>query len=138
MQTQFKQFLFGSEDSVGDFVIAHLPHFGDFSLLKVKLGSPDGTEADRAIILAIKAIVPHLPLTVDANGGWKLSDAVKMCQWLEEKGVIYVEQPLSAGQERDLIDLYQKSPLPIFVDESCFSSQDIPKLADRVQEFDWP
>ncbi|MFM6663955.1 MAG: enolase C-terminal domain-like protein, partial [Microcystis panniformis] len=77
-------------------------------------------------------IVPHLPLTVDANGGWQFSDAVKMCQWLKEKGVIYVEQPLSAGQERDLIDLYQKSPLPIFVDESCFSSQDIPKLADRV------
>ncbi|MFM6436986.1 MAG: enolase C-terminal domain-like protein, partial [Microcystis panniformis] len=67
-----------------------------------------------------------------ANGGWQFSDAVKMCQWLKEKGVIYVEQPLSAGQERDLIDLYQKSPLPIFVDESCFSSQDIPKLADRV------
>ncbi len=51
-----------------------------------------------------------MPLTVDANGGWQFSDAVKMCQWLEEKGVIYVEQPLSVGQERDLIDLYQKSP----------------------------
>jgi hypothetical protein len=30
LQTQFKQFLFGIEDSVGDVVIAHLPHFGDF------------------------------------------------------------------------------------------------------------
>jgi L-Ala-D/L-Glu epimerase len=104
----------------------------DFRLLKVKLGSPDGIEADQAIILAIKEIVPHLPLTVDANGGWNMSNAMKMCQWLGEKGVIYVEQPLQVGQERDLIDLYQKSPLPIFVDESCFSSQDIPKLADRV------
>ncbi|ROI04190.1 dipeptide epimerase [Microcystis aeruginosa FACHB-524] len=120
-----------SPENVGKRVLDWL-EIGDFSLLKVKLGSPDGIEADRAIILAIKEIVPHLPLTVDANGGWRFSDAVKMCQWLKEKGVIYVEQPLSVGQERDLIDLYQKSPLPIFVDESCFSSQDIPKLADRV------
>ncbi|MFM6324609.1 MAG: enolase C-terminal domain-like protein, partial [Microcystis panniformis] len=89
-----------SPENVGKRVLDWL-EIGDFSLLKVKLGSPDGIEADRAIILAIKAIVPHLPLTVDANGGWQFSDAVKMCQWLKEKGVIYVEQPLSAGQERD-------------------------------------
>ncbi|MGB3204567.1 MAG: enolase C-terminal domain-like protein, partial [Crinalium sp.] len=34
--------------------------------------------------------------------------------------------------EVDLLVLKERSPLPIFVDESCFTSDDIPKLADRV------
>jgi L-Ala-D/L-Glu epimerase len=105
---------------------------GDFRLLKVKLGSPDGLEADRANILAIQQVAPHLPLTVDANGGWSLDNALKMCYWLEERKVLYVEQPLGVGRESELGELYQRSPLPIFVDESCFGSADIPALAPVV------
>jgi L-alanine-DL-glutamate epimerase-like enolase superfamily enzyme len=105
---------------------------GDFQLLKVKLGSPDGIEADKAIIRAIREVAPHLSLTVDANGGWTLNDAREMCYWLAEHKVIYVEQPLPVGKEADLSDLTPQSPLPIFVDESCFSSLDIPGLAPHV------
>jgi muconate cycloisomerase len=36
------------------------------------------------------------------------------------------------SQNADLAQLKQQSPLPIFVDESCFNSQDIPRLADFV------
>jgi L-alanine-DL-glutamate epimerase-like enolase superfamily enzyme len=55
-----------------------------------------------------------------------------MCSWLASQGVRHVEQPLAAGQEENLPMLYERSPLPIFVDESCFTSCDIPRLADRV------
>ena len=44
----------------------------------------------------------------------------------------YIEQPLRRGQEQDLPALFERSPLPIFVDESCFTSRDIPALSDRV------
>lgn len=101
--------------------------------VKVKLGSPQGIEADQAML---RTLLPELPpgakLSVDANGGWSLPDAVKLSHWLAEQGVTYIEQPLPQGQEDDLPRLYQASPLPIFVDESCFNSRDIPKLADRV------
>lgn len=106
------------------------------SVLKVKLGSPAGVEADQAMLKAIREAVPDAQLSVDANGGWSLEDAVMMCHWLAEWGVKYVEQPLRRGEElgdeSPLRKLYKHSPLPIFVDESCFTSKDIPLLADRV------
>jgi muconate cycloisomerase len=104
----------------------------DVQNLKVKLGSPKGIEADQAMLSAVQASAPKARLSIDANGGWNLEQAVTMCRWLVGHGVQYVEQPLPAGQEEDLKELYNDSPLPIFVDESCFTSQDIPRLADRV------
>ncbi|MFN3690222.1 MAG: enolase C-terminal domain-like protein, partial [Fimbriimonadales bacterium] len=71
-------------------------------------------------------------LRVDANGGWNLQDALTMCRWLAQRGVEYVEQPLPRGAEGDLPALYRESPLPLFVDESCFNTQDVVRLADRV------
>ncbi len=101
-------------------------------VLKIKLGSPAGIEADREMLLAVREEAPQAQLSVDANGGWSLDDAVKMCDWLASQDVRHVEQPLAIGQEEQLPTLYERSPLPIFVDESCFTSYDIPKLADRV------
>ncbi len=101
--------------------------------LKVKLGSPEGVEADKALLTAVRAEAPpDIALRVDANGGWDLPTALEMCQWLAEQGVEYVEQPLPRGQENLLPELYTRSPLPIFVDESCFDSRDVARLADRV------
>lgn len=101
-------------------------------VLKIKLGSPQGIEADREMLLAVREEAPTAQLTVDANGGWSLEAATQMCQWLAQQGVKYVEQPLAVGEEEHLTDLSARSPLPIFVDESCFTSRDIPQLANSV------
>jgi L-Ala-D/L-Glu epimerase len=104
----------------------------DARFLKIKLGNPLGIGADRAMMLAIKAQMPTAKLTVDANGGWNLEDAIYMSQWLADLDVKYLEQPLARGDEERLRELKQASPLPIFADESCFTSRDIPGLIDRV------
>jgi L-alanine-DL-glutamate epimerase-like enolase superfamily enzyme len=105
----------------------------DIQALKVKLGSPDGAAADRAMFEAVQTIAPHIPsISIDANGGWTLDTAIEMSHWLCDRGVTYLEQPLPQGQERDLPELLKRSPLPIFVDESCFTCGDIPALSDRV------
>lgn len=106
--------------------------FADVRLLKVKLGSPAGIAADREMFLAVKAAATTQDIFVDANGGWSLADAIDMCNWLANLGVKYVEQPLAQGQEDNLGQLKQRSPLPIFVDESCHTSNDIPQLARCV------
>ena len=106
--------------------------FTDVKVLKVKLGSPEGAEADRKMLTAVREEAPNLDLYVDANGGWNLTDANYMCRWLTDLGVKYVEQPLAKGEENKLAELRKYSPLPIFVDESCFDSKDIPKLANSV------
>ncbi len=101
-------------------------------VLKVKLGSPEGLAADRALVLAVREAAPEASISVDANGGWSLAAAIAMSEWLADQGVVHLEQPLAAGQEAELRELYERSPLPIFADESCFTSADVLKLADRV------
>ncbi|MDP5339176.1 MAG: dipeptide epimerase [Nodularia sp. (in: cyanobacteria)] len=106
--------------------------FMDVRLFKVKLGNPDGIDADKQMLLAVQQEAPGLELFVDANGGWSLEDAIYMCNWLADLGIKYVEQPLARGQETSLVQLKEKTPLPIFVDESCFTSSDIPHLVNYV------
>lgn len=102
--------------------------------LKVKLGSNDGIEADKAMYSEVLNYHKQYPIAirVDANGGWRLNDAKHMMQWLSERDCEYIEQPLKEGQEADLIHLYKNRPLPIFVDESCRLATDIPKWANAV------
>ena len=104
--------------------------FTDVKMLKVKLGSPDGIEADRKMLDAVREEAPTPDLYVDANGGWSLEDAQQMSFILADMGVKYIEQPLIRGQEQNLVQLKKLSPIPIFVDESCFTSADIPHLAE--------
>jgi muconate cycloisomerase len=106
---------------------------GKGQFFKVKLGSPDGIEADRAMLMAVIEEAPEFAgFSVDANGGWNFDSALKMCLWLAQLGIKYVEQPLPRGEEADLVKLKERSPVAIFVDESCFTSSDIPQLIDRV------
>jgi len=103
--------------------------------LKVKLGSPEGLEADRAMFAQVIESCrpfPGLKIRVDANGGWSVEDAARMMKYLASHGVEYVEQPLPEGLEDGLPQLYKDRPLPIYVDESCRFSEDIPALAATV------
>jgi muconate cycloisomerase len=101
--------------------------------VKVKLGSPEGLDADKAMLMAVLTDTPKgAKVSIDANGGWDLEGAIAMSHWLADQGITYIEQPLPHGQEDFLPALHQASPLPIYVDESCFTSRDIPALADRV------
>jgi len=105
--------------------------------LKIKLGNPEGIEADQAMFEAVREAVATfaqrpIALRVDANGGWQLADAIQMCKWLAAREVQYVEQPLRRGEEDALTELYRHSPIPLFIDESCFDSRDVARLADRV------
>ena len=106
----------------------------DARALKIKLGSPEGIEADKAMFAAVveAASGADVVLRVDANGGWSAGDARHMMRWLAERGAEYVEQPLVRGAEDQLVELFRDRPLPIFVDESCRTSADIPAFADRV------
>lgn len=115
--------------------VARLKHWQDTlepKILKLKLGSPEGVEADQLMIEAIRQAAPQTRITVDANGGWSFEDAVYMSEWLEQQGVEYIEQPLPVRLDHQLEALSKVSPLPIFADESCFTSADIPRLAKSV------
>ena len=106
---------------------------GTVRAVKVKLGSRDGIEADRQMMAAILEVIPDtVSISVDANGGWSIDDAILMCQWLADRNVDHVEQPLVQGGESHLGLLHRESPIPIILDESCCVSADIVRYADVI------
>lgn len=102
--------------------------------LKIKLGSPDGIEADKMMFNQVVESTKKykVKLRVDANGGWDVIQAQHMMQWLAERRVDYIEQPLKEGEEEGLKTLFKGRALPIYVDESCRFSQNIPGFAAHV------
>jgi L-Ala-D/L-Glu epimerase len=102
--------------------------------LKIKLGSPDGRDHDRAHFLAAKQSAAPFGagLRVDANGGWTVAEALQMAEWLRSEGVEYIEQPLAEGEEAGLVELHRANILPIYIDESCRWATDVAKWADRT------
>ncbi len=94
-----------------------------YPVLKVKLG----TDYDRDIITKIRNLTDK-PIRVDANEGWNLEQAQRMCDWLSKQNIEFVEQPLPTAQLEDMVVLKGSSPLKLFADESCLTSEDIPTL----------
>ena len=122
-----------SPDGAGDRIRRWHTDYPDLRSIKIKLGNPAGIAADQAMFSALQSeFRPHDKISVDANGGWTLDDAKVMATWLAERNVAYLEQPLPVSSNHQLAKLKDYSPLPIFIDESCFTSRDIVPLAQHV------
>jgi L-alanine-DL-glutamate epimerase-like enolase superfamily enzyme len=99
----------------------------DFPILKVKLG----VDSDMDIIHAVREVTDR-PIRADVNGAWTVTEAISKIDRLADLGVELIEQPIYAGDLEGYGILHEKSPLPIFVDESVMVAEDIPKLAGKV------
>jgi L-alanine-DL-glutamate epimerase-like enolase superfamily enzyme len=100
-----------------------------FPVLKMKVGAPD----DKANLQALRDVAPKKTVRVDANEGWRTKEqALEMIEWLARDGHIeFVEQPLPASTPvEDWAWLKQRSPLPIFADESFHSAKDAELAAE--------
>jgi L-alanine-DL-glutamate epimerase-like enolase superfamily enzyme len=98
----------------------------DFHILKVKLGRSE--EEDKTMIEAIRSVT-DLPIAVDANQGWQsVEQAIDMIHWLHQQGVVMIEQPMPKNQLEQIAQVTEKSPLPIFADESVQGLHDVVRL----------
>jgi L-alanine-DL-glutamate epimerase-like enolase superfamily enzyme len=94
-----------------------------YKVLKVKLGRDN----DKEMIETIRSVT-NTPITVDVNQGWKdKHQALDMINWLNEKNVEFIEQPMPKEQVDDIAWLTQHSPLPIMGDESVQRIPDVIK-----------
>ncbi len=99
---------------------------GQFKILKVKLGR--GT--DKQMIETIRSVTDK-PITVDVNQGWKDRNyALAMINWLAERNVEFVEQPMPKTQVDDMAWLTEHSPLPTMADEAVQRLPDVMKAKD--------
>lgn len=97
---------------------------GKFNILKIKLGGKD----DKRMVETIRTAT-NLPLSVDANQGWKdKHQALDMINWLKEKGVVMIEQPMPKYDLDTIAWLTEQSPLPVFADESIQRLRDVERM----------
>ena len=95
-----------------------------YKMLKVKLGGVN----DKQTIRTIRSVT-NLPIVVDANQAWKdRNEALEMINWLMERGVIMVEQPMDKDNLDDNAWLTDNSLLPIFADESVQRFADMERI----------
>jgi L-alanine-DL-glutamate epimerase-like enolase superfamily enzyme len=113
--------------------------------IKLKLGSPDGLDHDRALVVAVAEALdrgrqaggPAAELQVDANGGWDLEGARTMVNWLANHQVALVEQPLPPLEDPEadsaaFAALELDCPIALVADESCWTLADVVRLAPYV------
>ncbi len=92
--------------------------------IKLKVGH-DPLDFDLARIAQVRdAIGPDIRLTVDANGGWSVNDAIRAAPRLEEYGVAFVEQPVHRLDLDGLARVRSQIRLPVMADEAIFTMQD--------------
>lgn len=89
-----------------------------FSCVKLKIGAIDWNR-ELEIIKGIRKEFNEneLMIRVDANGGFSHTDALTKLGQLADLAVHSIEQPIPAGNVREMADLCSKSPLPIALDE---------------------
>ena len=69
-----------------------------YKILKVKLGSDN----DKEMIETIRSVTDK-PLCVDVNQGWTDKKmALEMVEWLKERGIEFVEQPMPKEKRDDI------------------------------------
>jgi o-succinylbenzoate synthase len=91
--------------------------------MKIKIGGRPSVDVER-----IRAVRDRLgnefSLTVDANQGYSVRQAISTLKHLERYDVEYCEQPVHYRDLNGLAEVRRKSPIPIMADESVHSTHD--------------
>ncbi|MFM7184002.1 MAG: dipeptide epimerase [Planctomycetota bacterium] len=104
---------------------AKLAEVPDWPVYKIKLG----TDRDLEIVRELRRHTAK-PFRVDANCGWTARQAIELSGPLAELGVEFIEQPLAAD-DPGMAEVYRRSALPVFADESCGVEADVDRCAGR-------
>lgn len=95
-----------------------------FKTIKVKIGMD--SESDIEIVKAAReAAGSGVRLRADVNGAWTIGTAKTQLRRLEPFDLEYVEQPLPCEDLRGHAYLRKVSPIPIALDESAYTIQDV-------------
>lgn len=85
-------------------------------LLKLKLGKRDSLGKVRAV----REAAPLARLIVDVNEAWSIDDLNTLAGPLSDLGVELIEQPLAAGEDKELAGY--SGAVPLCADESCLDT----------------
>lgn len=84
---------------------------------------------DVEVISAVRERYPHIPLMVDANSAYRLSD-LPLLRQLDAFGLMMIEQPLAYDDIIDHAKVQKELVTPVCLDESIHSSEDARKALE--------
>lgn len=97
--------------------------------IKVKVGRHEHPQADVERLQAVRAAIgPDTWLSVDANGGYTVDQAVWAASQFERFDIRLFEQPTRRSDHGAMAAVRRRSGIPIMADESVFTPQDAIEL----------
>jgi len=112
-----------------DIVRQKVERAANYPILKVKVGSAN----DEQTLRVVREVAPNKTLRVDANEAWKTKEeALQKIEWLaQDKRIEFIEQPMPCDSDpKDMAWLKERSPLPLFGDESYHHAADLSRCTD--------
>jgi L-alanine-DL-glutamate epimerase-like enolase superfamily enzyme len=91
--------------------------------LKVKVGPDPEQDIERVRAVRERA-GSDIPIGIDANCGWSVTQAGQMLRRLAEFDILFAEQPIPVENIADMPALRRQSSIPIMADESVFTVHD--------------
>lgn len=91
--------------------------------LKVKVGPNPEKDIERVRAVRERAGA-EIPIGIDANCGWSVTQAGQMLRRLAEFDILFAEQPIPVENQADMAALRRQSSIPIMADESVFTVHD--------------
>ena len=107
-----------------------------FRCIKMKIGALD-FDVEYELLKAIRDefSAEEITLRVDANGAFSVDSALEKLKRLSDLQIHSIEQPIAAGQWKEMAKLCHESPVPIGLDEELIgisSLTDMHKLLETV------
>lgn len=100
-----------------------------FRAVKLKIGR--GVDLDLEHVAAVRdALGSAVPLLIDANGAYTLSESVRLARGLLRHDVYWLEEPITLEYPADLAELRRKVDLPIATGEGLGSIYQYRDLLD--------
>lgn len=102
-----------------------LGNFDAVHTVKIKVAEPGQSLSDDAArVGAVRHLLPHAKIRVDANGGWDVDQAVQALKTLAVFGLEYAEQPVATVPEMAAVRRALTGTVLIAADESVRKTSD--------------
>ena len=106
-----------------------------YKCLKLKIGALD-FDKEYSLLKSIRDnySASELEIRLDANGAYSYRDSLRILNKLSELNIHSIEQPIKAGQIKQMSELCISSPIPIALDEELIGINSIENKIKLIEE----
>ena len=106
-----------------------------YKCLKLKIGALD-FDKEYSLLKSIRDnySASELEIRLDANGAYSYRDSLRILNKLSELNIHSIEQPIKAGQIKQMSELCISSPIPIALDEELIGINSIEDKIKLIEE----